>query len=396
VTHILKWKMTNILYEGEIQMKTTVREFILANMTDENFGKLVNMLIVEKAWYYNYDHELIDTLENYLNEQSPCYPQNNTFEVMNEIKKVSTLYKSDYRDALIFDELQDLEALNDISTSLWMPSKNQTEDIPEKVTDTMPGKIENLSDEPLDCGDCFDTAEDYPLDDDTLEMSNNNSHKDNSVYYHIQDIKIALITDRYAGYQENDLTTENYKEYVHKEKSQTALALANFMYEVLHYTNENRFEHNFNEFSNEPSLVKITDDNKYIEGYGVQFLLDNRTRYVSEKTKGAYYERNESIDAANEGKFGYYSMPYFHYTVMPPRFVEYMELMEDLKDSQTFILAPFTFYLNEELEVPKVSIEVLYEILEQLIYLLTLQGFIKEEQISNINFFNKDFENKIM
>ncbi|MFD1850766.1 hypothetical protein [Oceanobacillus bengalensis] len=387
-------------------MKTTVKDFILDNLTDKNFEKLVNTLIIEKARFYHggFDDELIDTVENYLSKQNPSYPKGNTFEILNEIKKVSTVYKSNYKDFLLIEELQDLEALNDTSTS-WMPSpENTPEENPKKVKYTTREETENSTAEPLEMEfDLSEAATDDFLSDDFLEMSDDvletsddETQKDNSEYTFIQDINIALIPNGYVGYEDrlHEMNMENYKEFLHEEKIQTALALANFIYEVLHYSNESKLENNFEEFSNETSHVKITNDHEYIDSYGVQFLLDNRSRYVSDKMKKAFYNMSRSLIIEEE--LSYYNDSFFEFSILPPKFLEYEELIEDLEMEPTYILAPFTFYLNEELFVPKVSDNVLNDILSQLIHVLTFQGFTKEEQISNIKYFNRVYEHRIV
>lgn len=359
-------------------MKTTVRDFILDNMTDSNFERLVNMLIIESVRIYRHD-ELVDIMSEYLIKQKSCYTKSNTFEILNEIKKITHDYCCDYKgEFLAFEEFP--YDVNDITT-LWMPTTNSADDDSEnmeiKISEVNPS-MESLEASIID-NDEFDPElelefnifdKDLPID---LEPQ---KFKD-SEYRSFNDLKIAFLSKTYEDIEKNyininALNTTNYQEYVLWEKNRIALGLSNFIYEILAYTTEYKLKSNFEQFSNESSHVKIEVDNQFECGYSVHFLLDNRTRYIPKRTHEQYYKM---FDCEIE--------------IIPPNFVEYDYLQEDFLFETIYLLAPFTDYLNEELIVPNDSEYVLYDLLEQLIHILTHQGFTKEEQIQEIKYCNE-------
>lgn len=365
-------------------MKTKVKEFILDNMTDENFEKLVNMLITEKARLYHiHDPELMDTVSNYLSQQLSSYPKNNTFEILNQIKKVCTAYLADYRNHLPVDGL---EVLNDISTS-FMPSENTLEEMFEKMKATTRKEIKNLSGMPRE------HERELEISDAELDFLSNDSEQiDNSEYIHLQNVNFAFIPnerEEYEDYEDkiHELNIDNYEEIIHREIIQTALGLANFIYEVLHFSNESKWENNFKEASNEESLVRITNDDGYESGYSVLFHLDSRSRYISNEMKEAYRKRLSEMVSSDGWRI--FSDGLCEFPVKLPKFIEYSELIEDLEMGPEYILAPFTFYLNEELLIPNTSYDNLYDILEKLIHILIFQGFTKAEQLTQIMDFNE-------
>ncbi|KRG12776.1 hypothetical protein [Lederbergia galactosidilytica] len=346
-------------------MKTTVRDFILDNMTDQNFEKLVDMLLVDIVSLS--DNEMIDKVSEYLKRQT-SYTQENTFEIVNEIKKLTTnYYPTKTADELPF---YDFEELND-PTPVWMPTTSKS------------GEKLNI--------EKHDHSDDDPLgSSEPLEFND-------SEYTFFEQVKIDFRTKTYEDIEKNylapwDMNETNYQEIIYQEKNRIALGLSNFIYEVLHYTRENKLENNFEQFSNERSHVKIDIGYVYGVDYSVHFLLDHRSRYVSAERKRAYSNYYSYQDVFKVGDINYdYGEVTVEFSVEPPKFVEYEELWEHLSVGGPYILAPFTAYLNEELIVPEVSKEVLYALFEQLIYLLTYQGFNKEEQLREIIASNKDY-----
>lgn len=361
-------------------MKTTVRDFILDNMTDSNFERLVNMLILESV-FDPWNDELVDTISEYLNKKK-SYTKNNTFEILNEIKKITHDYPYNYKgECLIVDEL-----LYDVNaTTLWMPTTNSSDDDSENmefnISEVNPS-MESLEASIIDNDELDPEPElEFNFYDKDLPIDLEPRKFKDSEYRSFNDLKIAFLSETYEDIEKNyininDLNTTNYQEYVFWGKNRIALGLSNFIYEILEYTTEYKLKNNFEQFSNESSHVKIEIDNQYEFGYCVHFLLDNRTRYISDSTHKAYYNYTGGYKIAIE----------------PPKFVDYDELQESLSfEEGIYLLAPFTDYLNEELIVPNVSEDVLYGLLEQLIYILTHQGFTKEEQIKEIKYWNETY-----
>lgn len=378
-------------------MKTTVKDFILDNLTDKNFEKLVNTLVEENIRYICLNEDnIIDATSNYLNNQNPCYTKDNTFEILNEIKKVSMSYVTDYKDDILLAD--GLKPLNDTTMS-WMPVKDKVkvEENSEESMNTTKKVVGNLPDKSLEFEPelPFKKTEssvgEVELEIDELEIAGVEKRKGNAEYLSFQDIKIALIPEGQMSYEAKlpELSIENYKEFLQKNKIQTTLALLNFIYEVFHYSNESKLENKFKEFSNETSHVKITNSPNCTSDYSINFLLDNRSRYAPSEEKKAYYKRSEK-STDSEGR---HNLPYFawDFPVSSPDFLEYEELVQDLEWGPEYILAPFTFYLNEDIVVPKVSDDVLYEILGQVVHVLTFQGFIKEDQLNCIKYFNESY-----
>jgi len=315
-------------------MKTTVKDFILENLTDRNFEKLVNTLITEKVRYYtNSDEELVDITSNYLNSQSPIYLENDTFEIVNEIKKVKVI------SAVSLD---------------------------------------------------LELEVDFPQA--TLNVPSNHINNNESEYFSLREIKTALLFDEHTEGKDilGEINIENYQECLQKEKPQITFSLLTFIHEVLSYSDESKFETYYKEFSKEQTYLKIINEQKYMDGYGFLFYLDSKSRHVSQETKAAYRKRSEE-NVDNEGR---HNLPRdaWEFPVNEPEFLEYTEVIESLEMDYERTLAPFTFYLNKELSIPKFSDEILYDLLEQLIHVLTFQGFTEDEQITNIEYSKKVYE----
>ncbi|KGX89220.1 hypothetical protein [Pontibacillus litoralis] len=332
-------------------MKTTVRDFILDNMTDLNFERLVDMLVMNKVFECELEYEMENTIFEYLNKQKSSYTQNNTFEILNEIRKMS------------------VEMEIEIEVEVEFPEENPSVESPEvPIIDSSENDTEELE---LDISDLYDPFTRPRI-------------KDKSEYTSFDQLKIAFLSETYESIEKNyidpfDVNTTNYQRYVYQEKNRIALGLSNFIYESLHYTREHKLKNNFEQFSNEDSHVKIESDDTFNHGYCVHFLLDNRTRYISDRTRRAYYDEYQC-----------------EFEIIPPKFVDYNELQEDLSSWEyTYILAPFKAYLNEELIVPDVSENVLYDILEQLIDLLVYQGFTQIKQLIEVNRANGIYEDNI-
>lgn len=308
-------------------MKTTVKNFILDNMTDSNFEKLVNFLIIVEIFDNDlFESELSDKITEYISDQNASYTENNTFEKLHSIEK-----RTDDSNRIRNDEFSNQE----------LPM-----------------------DTPLDM--IIDESED--IDNDKVDSI---------------DFELEI--------EPNDVTFSNYQEYVNQKQSILAFKLSHFILGILNYKSDEKLKNNFEQFSNEKSHVKIDDENEHYDGYCVHFLLDNRTRYLSEGVLTEYYNTNRFRVISDDP--GYNTYADFEFKVTPIEFVEYELLQEVLIDDYIYILAPFTDYLNEELIVPKLSKEGLYNILQQFIHLFTIQGFTREEQINNIKYFDENYEN---
>lgn len=321
-------------------MTATVKSFILNNLTDQNFEKLVNMLIVDKIYLYGLDE--LEFLEDYLNGQTPSYSQEETYEILNEIKKVTPSQAANYKNELLMDGI---EELNNLSME-WMPATAST---------AVHTTIKNFS-------------------------SDYETPKEDFEYTSIHEVKTPLINNPDDDYEEElfDINKENYTDILEREKDHTALALANFVYEVIYFTNDSKPEIDTGELTSEVSLVKITEDPEYTSGYVIQFLLDNKSRYLTAEQLERYRDHYDI----------------YRYTPAAPEFVKYQAIVDDVQPFVgEYILAPFTFYLNEQLNVPKLSDEESLDVVEQLVHVLTLQGFTKEEQVSTIKYAYREYLN---
>lgn len=355
-------------------MKTTVRDFILDNMTDVNFEKLVHNFITNSLWDYDDNYKLIEKATEAL-DQIAINSKDNTFEVLNEIKKMSCYYIANHKNQFL---PMGMSELND-PASLWKmrifdPKEERELEIDENFDIGLlgpSGDVKNLK----------EFFHYYP------------QLRSEPGYYFFDEIKFPYCFslpnhDRElldTAIDSSEVDENNYLDYIEQEKRPLALGLANFIYEVLHYTpkNKSKIENDqFAGFAHEESLVKIVKDNSYNFNYCVHFFIDNRTRYISEGTHKAY--------KAREADYGYNA----DLEVIPPGFTEFEALYEDLSswDITNYILEPFTNYLNEQLTIPKLSEGALYDVFEQLITLLTIQGFTKLEQIQKIISKNKDYE----
>lgn len=365
-----------------MEMKTTVKDFILDNLTDENFEKLVNMLIKENVRMYNND-EMTDTVSTYLNKKKANNAKNNTFEILNEIKKISKFYVVNYKNELLDNNLPDL---NDL-TPVWMPTINHSQESSEKMIIGMPddtlsleinspmASVKNISENDSNSAESDISEDEFPFTSELGEQKYIDSE-----YTSFDQVKIEFLSEYYSDYDKkyigsHEINAANYQEHIHQEKNRISLELVNFIYEVLHFTTDEKLEIKFEQFFDEESHVKIENDDGFDHGYSVHFLLDNRTRYMSAKFHKMYYEEYEE-----------------KFEIMTPEFIEYDYLQEDLSSYENnYLLAPFTNYLNEVIMVPEYSAEVRYGTLEQFIHVLTHQGFTKEDQINNIKYFNENY-----
>lgn len=147
----------------------------------------------------------------------------------------------------------------------------------------------------------------------------------------------------------------------------------------LHHHSENKRNDNYDQFPDKHSLVKIENENEFMDVYCVHFLLDNRTQYVSSKANLVHFDRWD-IDISK----------------ISPGFVEYELIREDLMTEFTYIVAPFTNYLNEEIEIPDVSESEIYQLLEQTIDILNGQGFTEERQLEEIEYQDEKYDYQFM
>lgn len=343
-------------------MKTTVRSFILDNMTDIHFEKLVHSLIIDSIVVYQPDDIVLEKVQDYLNELA-IESSVHTFESLNEIKRMSTHYVANYENQFLPRGMSELNE----TTPSWKMKVYDPQEEPELEFDL------DEMDSSVNVQDVKTFFTYYP------------QLKGERGYLFFDELQLPF---RFSLPRDSELFIDkidasnvdesNCLDYIDQDLRQVALGLANFLFEVIHYTPTNKLESDLFE---EISRVKIETDSRYSFGHCVHFLLDNRTRYVSEGTQQAYSERGD-------GKL----------EVVSPGFVEFDSLYEDLSLGDivtTHILEPFTNYLNEPLTIPELSAEALYDVLEQLIMLLTTQGFTKLEQRQHIISENKNYEKNI-
>lgn len=368
-------------------MNTTVKRFMLDHLTDQRFEMIVNELLKERARYYNVSDELYSMVDDYVSELPMSYSEPNTFEIIEEIKKVSTAFVSYYQDEVESEILGDLWDLSQFSLT-WMPSE-QPEVKPTWVTRT------------TSAPPTMDIENEPPLEDDTLEWLASSSGSENvhvaaeekeEQYPTIQHIECALIPKGYIGYDDRlaELDEQNYKELINQFKPQLALALVNFIYEVIHFSNPNSLASVFGELTTDTSYVNITEDSDCEHGYGIQIYLEHRSMYASQRVKEHYEERTKDwIGADSRYKQG---NDVLAFPVTTPEYNRYVEMIEDLDATPQYLLAPFTFYLNEEITLPSQDSLVINDLLFQFIHVLTFQGFTKEEQVATIRYANEHYE----
>lgn len=369
-------------------MNTTVKRFMLDYLTDQRFEMIVNELLKERARYYNVSDELYSMVDEFISELPLHYPEPNTFEIIEEIKKVSTTFVSYYRDEFESEILGGLWDLSQFSMS-WMPSEQTEVKQPWVIrTTSAPPPVMDIENEP-------------PLEDDTLDWLASSSGSENvhatvkekdEEYSTIQYIECALIPKGYIGYDDRlaELDEQNYKEIINQFKPQLALALVNFVYEVIHYSNPNPLASVFGELTNDTSYVKITEDSDCDHGYGMQIYLEDRSMYASKSVKEHYEERTKDWMESDPWYRKGNDVPEFPVTT--PEYIRYVEMIEDLDGTPQYLFAPFTFYLNEEITVPSNESQVIDDLLFQFIHVLTFQGFTKEEQVDMIRYANEYYE----
>lgn len=216
----------------------------------------------------------------------------------------------------------------------------------------------------------------------------------NSLYSFVQKLPVAFLAKEEAeldiGMEAHEVTISNYQIFVEQELVNKAVKLIRFIYEVLgSQTGEplvvtSEIFKEWMKLESNPdtigrSHVEITDQAIYSSDYCVHILLDNRTRYLSAEAQRAYRLRWDD------------DIP-----VTPVQFVEFEILAEDLVMENEYRLEPFTHYLNEPITVPSAADEVIYNLLEQFISLLTSQGFTEDEQLDAIQYYDQKFDSRYM
>lgn len=188
------------------------------------------------------------------------------------------------------------------------------------------------------------------------------------------------------GLEAHEVTQSNYQIFIDQELLNKTVDLIRFIYEVLEsqpgeplattsklYSEWLKLDDHAG--TSCESFVEITDQAIYSSGYCVRILLDNRTRYVSDEVQRVYRLRWDA------------DIP-----VTPITFAEFEAIAEDLNMEHEYRLEPFTHYLNEPITIPSVSEEVIYELLEQFIILLTAQGFTEQEQQETVQYYDQHFD----
>lgn len=340
-------------------MKTTVKEFILDNMTDNNFKMLVEDLVINDARNLVWDMEY--KVEDYLKKVRSNHIMSNTFEIINEIEKISDSYPVEYKENNVLKSDMNINSI--IDKKLFYPQYNKEESIRYKV----------------DSEQETDTLHLISSTEETVDLS-----KDNKEYTSFQQLRIehylSNIDEDYllpiGDPDITDLNDSNYKELLYHLRNVKGYDLCKFLYEVLHFTSEDKMELGSKNSFKEEALIKIEyDGNNNFED--IYFLLDKRYAYASE-------------DMWSKPIYGYYGS---YDDSIEPMFVCYEYLYEMNKlSAPEYILAPFVNYLNEKIIIPKTSKENTYNILYHLMSILVGQGFTTEEQISYIRGSNDDYE----
>ena len=282
-------------------MNTTVKGFIINNLSDEHFERLVYRLIIEE--FCKYEPNLSDQGTAYY-LQNRCYTEKNTYTILQA--------------------------------------------------------IQNLQKEDLD-----------------------------SLYHSIVKMPIAFLEGEPAleiDLEAHEVTESNYQLFIDQELLNKTADLIRFIYEVSEsrpgeplavrselYNEWLKFEGHTGTPSR--SYVEISNRAGYSFGYCVCMLLDSRTRYVSAEAQSSYRSRWDA------------DVP-----VSAIKFAEFDEIAEDLEMDNEYRLEPFTHYLNEPITVPPVSDEVIYDLVEQLIILLTAQGFTEQEQQESVHHYDQQFD----
>ncbi|WP_062050355.1 hypothetical protein [Bacillus sp. JCM 19034] len=351
-------------------MKTTVKDFILNNMTDVHFERLVNMLVIEnERIYYS---EMADTITEYVNKQESSYKKNNTFEIVNQIKMLTEQNLIEFLVPTTND-LNDSRPLEALLTHRLAKKSKDVDPIIETPNVSITVNSSNDLEPELDISDIDLEPELH------CEPQNVKDLKAKPIYF--TDIKFAFLSnkkeDNDSHYiKANEVNMMNYQEYVSQQKKRVALGLSNFIYEMLHFNSEYKLMNDFKSFSHEESHVKIVNNDSVDDPiYDVHILVDNRTRYIP-KNELKYYYDETGIEFSEE----------------PPAFIEYDHLQEDVTmGMHHYILEPFVCYLNEGITIPNLSEKELYDLLEQFIHLFTHHGFTKDEQIESIRYFDKEY-----
>ncbi|WP_062514733.1 hypothetical protein [Halobacillus sp. KGW1] len=335
-------------------MKMTVKDFILRNMTDKNFEKLVHARITENVRMYEYD-DVTSPLTEYLRTKEGKNFDDASFHTLHEIEKVSEAYRCNYKEELLVKDLGDLNA----DTSVWMPTEN--------IDQPFKREEQRVRNEPLTA-----VATEHEVE---LELDSHGEPLEDSGYQSFDEISFPFLNEKAVyveGIEAHEVNESNYQKYAQQERSNLALGLANFIYELLHYSNDGTGS--MERSAGGESAVEVKEEGEYADGYCVRFFLDNRTRYLSNETHLSFLRRYET------------SIP-----VATPAFVEYTAIWEDFLTENNYVLAPFTDYLYEQIKVPEDSEESVWQVLEQFVHILTLNGFTKEEQVENIVFTNNDY-----
>lgn len=317
-------------------MKTTVKDFILDNMTDLNFIKLVHTLLInridEDDPYFDM-FDVLDKVDDYFAKHIRNEVKDHSFLILNEIKKIPEDYQID------------------------SPKNNDNKNDIELDVD---------GDEELDATPIrsdFDDSANYPQ----------NSSLDNVEYVYFKNLTFPFSfmnhSDEYDLYPDT-VNDENLENYIQLEMDWLAFRLSQFLFQVLHAKSEEKQELDLSRLSHNGSLVKIDKDN--YGDYAVHLFLDHRTRYFPEDMLKRRFEIGRPI------------------VIIDPRFVEFGEIYEDLTFYEMcWILQPFTNYLHEEMLIPE-EIDI-FSMLEQLILIFTFHGVTVNEQMKNLEEYGESF-----
>lgn len=368
----------------------TVKEFILSQLTDQRFEQVVNKLIEEDVWYHLSDDEILSLIRKYLADTPALYAKPDTFQILEEIQKVSTSYVSDYKQELKAGTLEDLKGLGELSFS-WMPGRqSQSEKITRnQIESDLEPVLDGQQEPPLEAGlDWFDED----LDHSTSHVYAGASDK----YGAIHQIECLLTSNGDIEFENRiyELNEQNYKRIVDQLKQQTTLALVNFIYEVLHYSNSHKLASVLGNSDDGASYVKVSKHTEKENGYDINIFLEHRSKYLSEETKKIFVKKVNIF--SEEGTTYTSSFTMDKFPEINSGYVCYDALIEDLEVSSEYLLAPFTFYMNEEITLPNFDSRLLDDLLFQLIHIFTFHGFTKEDQIKQIMSANQTYEQRLI
>lgn len=346
-------------------MKTTIKEYILENMTDRNFEKIIHTMISNEVFRNVPDDYLLNMVTEHMEELS-TQVEETAIDMKQQIINMPAYYIANYKGEFL---PRGMKELND-PVSTWQMN---VVDLDAALELEMSGM--DLFDSSGGVRDLKYFFASYP---ELIKEQGNFFFDELKFPYHFNNADDREMSMDYI--EAYDVDEKNYTEYIEQEKRTLVVKMANFIYEVLHYSRDHKMERpQFEGYTVEESYVKIEKDTSYPSGYAVSFLVDNRTRYISAETQRAYSNWAENEELAE----------------IAPGFVEFETLLEDLSlwdIKRDYMLEPFTSYLNEELTLPTLSETATYDLLEQLVLLLTRQGFIKSEQIQEIKAENESYE----